>query len=165
VCGGSAGGALGAMGAVDGSARGRRRAHDGGRRWGGGRHGECFACTTATRNAGSSCGPRLAQTHWAWSERRADHGQAIVTRRRDCFVVLGEDCGVSVQEVRGRSLVVVVAELGTSGCVLGMQVPGQQPAPGYSRCRIQVEGSIYHAHFRCACLVLLCLSAVGGQTR
>jgi hypothetical protein len=26
-----------------------------------------------TRSAGSRCRPRLAQTHWAWSERRGDH--------------------------------------------------------------------------------------------
>jgi hypothetical protein len=62
--------------------------------------------------------------------------------------LLGGYRGVSVQQVRGRWMA-VVAKLGTDGelgmRLLGrMQVPGQQPATGYSRCRIEVEGSMYH---------------------
>lgn len=50
----------------------------------------------------------------------------------------------------------VVAKLGTDGelgmRLLGrMQVPGQQPAMGYSRCRIEVEGSMCHGQLESVC--------------
>ena len=53
---GAAGGALRTMGSVDGAARGGRGAHDCGRCWGSGRHGE-DALPAVQDDAGSRCGP------------------------------------------------------------------------------------------------------------